>query len=52
MENKLQEGKKDTGGPLTVLKEYLLEKKKNFRLLKLVEIIFKKSSTFQMWFYV
>ena len=40
MENKLQEGKKDTGESLTVLKEYLLEKK-TFVLLKLVEIILK-----------
>ena len=38
MENKLQEDKKDTGGSLTVLKEHLPEKKKTFRLLKLVEI--------------
>ena len=40
MENELQEDKKDTGGSLTVLKEYLQEKK-TFRLLKLVEIILK-----------
>ena len=33
MENELQEDKKDTGGSLTVLKEYLLEKK-NFPFAK------------------
>ena len=36
----MQEDKKDTGGSLTVLREYLPEKK-TFRLLKLVEIILK-----------
>ena len=43
MENKLQEDKKDTGGSLTVLKEHLPEKKKTFRLQKLVEISKKKN---------
>ena len=33
MENKLLEDKEDTGGSLTVLKEYLLEKK-NFPFAK------------------
>ena len=52
MENELQEDKKDTGGSLTVLEEYLPEKK-NFPFAKTSWNNFKKwSSTSQMWFYV